>query len=52
VAGNVELGYVDQLFVHEFADTQVGEFAAVTGILAPRANATKPRFATIHMTPT
>jgi hypothetical protein len=35
VIGTVNLGYADQLFVHEFADTQVGEFAAVTGILDP-----------------
>jgi len=31
--GTVELGYADQLSVHEFADAQVGEFTAVTGIL-------------------
>jgi hypothetical protein len=35
VVGTVELGHADQLFVHEFADTQVGAFAAVTGIFDP-----------------
>ena len=31
--GTVVIRPRDQLFVHELADTQVGEFAAVTGIL-------------------
>jgi hypothetical protein len=43
VVGTVELGYADQLFVHEFADTQVGEFAAVTGILDPAERQVRSR---------
>jgi hypothetical protein len=43
VLGTVELGYSDQLFVHELADAQVGEFAAVTGILDPAERQVRSR---------
>ena len=43
VIGTVNLGYADQLFVHEFADAQVGEFAAVTGIPDPAERQVRSR---------